>query len=113
MIFNTPEQKEIDRIASKDQLVSRLWHEYKELVTDPAKVYHTALTKAIVHIADQIKEESLDIEDAFTKSILKLAESGEKVFATLEIGKKLLSPLAKEQIKSDTRNKKHEGKAVI
>ncbi len=104
MIFNEKEKEEIIKLGIKYPVISNLWEEYISYEKDPAKIYYTALTDAIIEISQQIKNKSLDVEDPYTKSILKLAETGDKVFDTLQRGKNELNKVIEEE--DEQKNKK-------
>lgn len=96
MIFNESQIAEILKLSSKNELINSLWKEYNSFFNDPNKIYYTALVNAIQEISEKIKDKTIDIEDPYTKSILRLAETGEKVFTTLDIGKKIISSVLEE-----------------
>lgn len=95
-MFSKEEIEQIEKLAVKNPVILKLWEDHQQYLIDPAKLYYTALTNAIVDISVQIKNKTVDIEDAYTKSILKLAETGDKVFNTLERGKQELIKTVEE-----------------
>lgn len=96
MIFNDQELASINKIADKEPLIKKLLDEYLDNQKDSSKLYFVALNEAIIDIAKQIKNKSIDVENTYTKSILKLAETGDKVFNTLERGKQELNKVMEE-----------------
>lgn len=113
MIFSEKEIELINQYASRHPVILKLWEEYKSYNTDPAKIYYLALTDAIIEISKQIKSKLLNADDLYTKSILRLAETGDKVFNTLERGKLELNKTLEEGKSPNKTFKKHEGKVII
>lgn len=96
MIFNEHELASINKIADKEPLIKKLLDEYLDYQKDSSKLYFVALNDAIIDIAKKIKSKTIDVEDTYTKSILKLAETGDKVFNTLERGKQELNKVMED-----------------
>jgi len=114
IVFNKEQIQEIEKLCLKNEVVKILWEDYQTYLTDPAKLYYTALTEAIVDLSLQIKNKTIDVEDAYTKSILRLSETGDKVFNTLDRGKQeiMKSMEAINGIDEDKEKKIKKGKDI-
>jgi hypothetical protein len=81
-------EKEIEEIESyPNSTIKKLWDEYNRLQSDPTSIFYSSLTEAIVEISKQLKSKTIDSDDPYIKSVIKLSEIGEKVFNTLSRGK--------------------------
>lgn len=79
-------------LAERYPVVTKLLDIVISYDEDISKLYMATLTGAIREICRDIKERTLDLDDPYTKAILKLAETGDKVFNTLQRGKQDTSP---------------------
>ena len=86
-MFTENEITEIERYSRKSTVIKKLYDEYLTYQQDATKIFYTSLTEAIIQISHDIRNKQLDAEDAHTKCMIKLAESGDKIFNTLARGK--------------------------
>jgi len=69
--------------------------------TDASKEFYSAINHAIKKMSVDIKNRTLNVDDSYTKSLIKLAESGDKIFNTLKRGKlEANGELLEEEIKA-------------
>lgn len=81
------EQSELKGLCQTTPLVGKLCHELSIYEKDTVNSFYSALTKGIDKITADIHNGTLSMDDPFTKSLIKLAESGDKIFSTLQRGK--------------------------
>lgn len=113
MIFTEEEQSEIKKLTDKNDLLKRLWEEYKELVADGSKMLFSSFNKALKTIAERVDDGTLKSTDPWFAAVMEIGKSGEKLFNTSSKGK------AEDGIKEEPSSKRgkifeqHKGKALI
>jgi hypothetical protein len=110
MITDT-ELQSLEEIASKEPLVGKLLDAYNDLVSDPAEIFRSALSKTALHLASEMN-------DATEGNILKGEDKTfERISVLLKEGERILGGLSRtsgvEDKIADKKKEKHKGKAVV
>lgn len=105
MQLSGEELKQVAEIAKKHPIIKKLLEELLSYDEDVSKLYYTTLSDAIRWVCHEIRNKTVDLEDPYTKTILKLAETGDKVFNTLQRGKADTQPVEGDQDKLKSLSK--------
>lgn len=81
------ERHDLKFSAEEYPVISKLCAELKTYEEDSIKGFYAALNMAIKDVTTSIKDKSLDLDNPYFKSVVKLAEVGNKIFETLSRGK--------------------------
>lgn len=92
MILSDEELIQAKALAEKNPVVKKMLEELISYDEDISKLYYTTLAGAIKEICQDIRDKVVDLDNSYTKTILKLAETGDKVFNTLQRGKQDSGP---------------------
>jgi hypothetical protein len=96
------EEKEIvqlEALGKRYPVVKRILDEYNSITQDTSKEFYYTLSNSIREISKMIRDKSIDPDDPYVKAVIKLSESGDKIFNTLSRGK-LDSGIDEEEDKS-------------
>jgi hypothetical protein len=81
------ERNDLKYSAEEYPVIAKLCAELKTYEEDSIKGFYAALNIAIKSITDAIHDGSLDLDTPYMKSVVKLAEVGNKIFDSLSRGK--------------------------
>lgn len=94
------EQDQLKGLAADYPIISKLCNELKIYESDVTKEFYAALKKGISNLTSDIHSGLLDADNPYTKSMIKLAESGDKIFNTLKRGNE---ENGEEKLKDETK----------
>lgn len=105
------EQKDLEKIAESEPLVEKLLEAYNDLISDPAEIFRSALSKTALHLASEMSEATegtiLKGEDKTFERISVLLKEGERILGGLSRTSGVEDKIA------DKKKEKHKGKAVV
>lgn len=104
------EQTELRVLASGNPLIMKLCNELRVYEGDSVKEFYSALKKGISKLTSQIHDGTLDADDPYSKSIVKLAESGGKIFDTLRRG---CEESGGEKLEDVTKKRKSDNASIV